>query len=301
MTEFDHFVDRPPENSDTLLMMEGVTLSNNQLNASDQGRSRMSRVERIPAQRHAAILEHLRANGAASISELTEAMAASPSTVRRDLDYLAERGYVERTHGGATLSATITEVESSITSHIAQREKTAIGRFAVSWVKPNMTIIFDSGTTVLEAARAISESNLPITAITNDLGIAQVLGGSGNNQVIVPGGTLRPGSQTLLGNPGAAFLRGIHVDLAFLGTHAITDNLLTDSSLDLADVKRAMIQAARHVVVLVDSSKFGPTCNFDICTLAEIDEVISDSRLSESNRKATEAHGVKVSIAQVIE
>lgn len=261
----------------------------------------MPRVERIPAQRHAAILEHLRVRGAASIPELTEAMAASPSTVRRDLDYLAERGYVERTHGGATLSASSTEVESSITSHIAQKEKAAIGRLAVDWVKANMTIIFDSGTTVLEAARAISDSNLPITAITNDLGIAQILGGKGQNQVIVPGGTLRPGSQTLLGNPGAAFLRGIHVDMVFLGTHAITDNLLTDSSLNLADVKRAMIQAARHVVVLVDSSKFGPTCNFDICTLAEIDEIISDNGLSEIDRKATEAHGVKVSIAQVIE
>ncbi|PWW00611.1 DeoR family transcriptional regulator [Hoeflea marina] len=259
----------------------------------------MPRVDRIPPQRHAAILEHLRANGAASIQELTGALAASPSTVRRDLDYLAERGYVERTHGGATLSASSTEVESSITSHIAQKEKAAIGRLAVSWVKANMTIIFDSGTTVLEAARAIADSNLPITAVTNDLGIAQILGSNGRNQVIVPGGTLRPGSQTLLGNPGAAFLRGIHVDLAFLGTHAITDNLLTDSSLDLAEVKRAMIEAARHVVVLADSNKFGPTCSFDICTLAEIDEVISDSRLSDMDRTATEAHGVKVSIARV--
>ena len=276
-------------------------MAKNQTSASDQDRSRTPRVERIPAQRHAAILEHLRTRGAASIPELTEAMAASPSTVRRDLDYLAERGYVERTHGGATLSTGSTEVDSSISSHIAQREKAAIGRLTVNWVRADMTIIFDSGTTVLEAARAIADSELPITAITNDLSIAQILGGKGNNQVIVPGGTLRPGSQTLLGNPGATFLRGIHVDLAFLGTHAITDNLLTDSSLDLADVKRAMIQAARQVVVLADSSKFGPTCNFDICTLSEIDEVISDDGLSEADRKTTESHGAKVSIAQVVE
>ncbi|TIT26000.1 MAG: DeoR/GlpR transcriptional regulator, partial [Mesorhizobium sp.] len=61
------------------------------------------RVEMLPAKRRALILEHLRVRGAASIQELADTIGGSQSTVRRDLEHLVEKGYLERTHGGAHL------------------------------------------------------------------------------------------------------------------------------------------------------------------------------------------------------
>ena len=142
--------------------------------------ARAPRVERIPAQRHAAILEHLKKTSAASVQELADVLGASASTVRRDLDFLMERNYLERTHGGASIkstSAAAIEVESAISSHIHQQEKSRIGEVAATRVQPGQTVIFDSGTTVLQAARAVAQRNLPLTAITNDLAMAQILGG----------------------------------------------------------------------------------------------------------------------------
>ena len=56
----------------------------------------------IAAQRRAMILEHLRREGGDSIIELAASIGVSASTIRRDLDFLMQGGYIVRSHGGAT-------------------------------------------------------------------------------------------------------------------------------------------------------------------------------------------------------
>ena len=257
------------------------------------------RVEQFPAQRRAAILQHLRRIGTASVQQLADALGASLSTIRRDLDYLAEREYVERTHGGATIPlshSAAPEVDSSISSHIAHPQKAAIGRHAATLVRPNQTVIFDSGTTVIEAARSLASDTIPLRAVTNDLDVARILGARADISVIVVGGTLRNGSQTLLGNPGAGFLGTLYADLAFLGTHAVTGDVLSDTSLELADMKRAMIASGKRSVVLADSSKFGPPSNFAICTLDAVDEIVCDTGLPEATLADLRSSNVSLSL-----
>lgn len=266
-------------------------------------RGRSPRVNRIPAQRHAAILEYLGRVGVVSVQELTKELSASSSTVRRDLEFLTGRGYIKRSHGGAVLKgsdqATI-EVESAISSHIFHAEKVAIGRLAAERIAPNHSAIFDSGTTVLEAARAVVERDIPLTAVTNDLAIAQILGTRAGIRVIVPGGVLRSGSPTLLGNPGISFLADVHADIALIGTHAITDNLLSDTTLEIADMKRKIITAARRVIVLADSSKFSTPSFFSVCTLDKVGEIITDTSISDNDRTNLAAHDVVFSLAPQI-
>jgi len=268
------------------------------LAANDRAR----RVEQFPAQRHAEILRHLRSAGTASVQELSESLGASLSTVRRDLDALAAKGHVERTHGGASLPRApgiAPEVESAVASHIAHREKVAIGALAASLIQPHQTVIFDSGTTVMEAAKAVATSAIPLRAVTNDLAIAQALGRQPAISVIVAGGTLRHGSQTLLGNPGPNFLSTLYADLAFVGAHAVTDDVLSDSSLELADMKRAMIASGKRSIILADSGKFGSPSSFAVCKLNAIDEIISDEGLTSAMRAELESYGVTLSLAAI--
>src|SRR5580658_7215276 len=105
------------------------------------------RPELIPAQRRAFMLEHIRKRGAASIQELSDAVGISISTVRRDLEHLEERGYLERSHGGALIqkqTQSTFEPEAAINAQFARAEKEAIGQIAAATLRKGESVIFDS-------------------------------------------------------------------------------------------------------------------------------------------------------------
>ena len=51
--------------------------------------------------RHQCILRELEEKGSVRVSELTQRFGVSIETIRRDLEYLEERGLLRRVHGGA--------------------------------------------------------------------------------------------------------------------------------------------------------------------------------------------------------
>ena len=104
----------------------------------------------------------------------------------------------------------------------------------------------------------ILERRLDLTVVTNDLACATKMGRAQRATVILTGGTIRRGTSTLIGEPAQTFLSGIHVDIAFIGVHTISDGVFTETSLDVAGMKQRMIHAAKRVIVLADSSKFAP-------------------------------------------
>ncbi len=131
----------------------------------------------IPAQRLNLILELIRQKGVITTHELSDITGVSLPTVRRDLDRLAETGAVQRSHGGATLRTppgTTHEPDSHIAARIAMKEKMAIGKHAADQLRENQSVIFDSSSTVYEAARQVLERGLTLTAVTNDLRIGEM-------------------------------------------------------------------------------------------------------------------------------
>lgn len=242
------------------------------------------RVDIVPSKRRALILEHLRVNGAASIQELADTIGGSQSTVRRDLEHLVEKGYLERTHGGAHLlqpmRATF-ERETSVNAQLQHAEKVAIGREAALRLSARDSVIFDSSSTVMEAVRATADRDLPLTIVTNSLEIADFAADIRSWRVILPGGTIRPRYRHMAGEPGESFIRTLHADVCMTGASAVTGTLLTESALEVASLKRAMISSARRTILLVDSSKFAAPGFCTLCDVAEIDEVITDDGAPE--------------------
>ncbi len=177
------------------------------------------RAELIPAHRRALVLEHIRLKGSASIQGLAESIGASASTIRRDLEELERKGYLERAHGGALLQRTTSptfEPEAEIAAEFSRAEKHAIGAAAAAMIAPGEAVIFDSGSTVMEAARAAVRRNLPLTAVTNDLAAGQVLAGADSIRVVMLGGTIRPGSLTVSSDPGQNFLKSLNANVALI-------------------------------------------------------------------------------------
>lgn len=258
----------------------------------------------IPAKRRALVLEQIQLQGVAAISELSELLKTSSSTIRRDLDYLTQQGYLERTHGGASvrpLTRPTFEPHAEIASHVARSAKVTIGTAAANKIKPQQSVIFDSSSTVLEAARALVRRRIPITAVTNDLATAAELSKNSEINLVVVGGTLRPHSMTLTGDPGTSFLAGLHVDIAFLGAHSLVGGALSETSVDVASIKRLSARAAEHRMVLADVSKFAAPAFCRVIGLEEINTLIVDAAPSKADQDFVRSHGVTLEVAAAAE
>jgi len=255
----------------------------------------------LPALRRQRIAEFLHHHGAVTLQQLADALHVSMSTLRRDLDTLAEEGVVERTHGGAILRhLQYSTFEPNITAarDLSPREKRVVGMAAAESLVPGQSVIFDSGSTVLEAARAVVARKIPIVAATNDIEIAQILNSSSLIQVHVFGGQLRPGSNTLVGEQVQNAAQLIRADVLFFGAHAVTDNVVSETSPEVAAVKRSLMKSATSCRLLVDSSKFRPRVFMTVCDMAEIAEVITDENAPLEELERIRSAGVKLVIAK---
>jgi DeoR family transcriptional regulator of aga operon len=132
---------------------------------------------------------------------------------------------------------------------------------------------------------------------TNDIGTALVLSRSEAMQLVVLGGTTRRGSLTMIGDPGLSFLERLHADVAFIGIHSLVGGRLSETSIDVAAMKRRMISNAARAVVLADSSKFRHPAFCDVCAVTEVQAIVTDSGLAEAERQRLADAGVEVKVA----
>lgn len=261
---------------------------------------RLVAVPLLPAQRRARIVEFLRAHGAVTLVQLAQALGASVSTLRRDLDELQQEGALDRTHGGALLrklSYATFEPAAAAAAELSPAEKAAIGAAVAARLQPGQSVIFDSGSTTLAAARAAVERGLALIAVTNDLEIAKVLGTGRNMQVHVLGGRLRPGSHTLLGEAGLAFAAGLRADVLLLGAHALTKGVVSETTPELVAMKQALLQASDRHWLLLDGSKFRPRAFMRVCELDDLHEVFCDVEPPAAEAKRMGERRIRVTVA----
>ncbi|MBB5701256.1 DeoR/GlpR family transcriptional regulator of sugar metabolism [Ochrobactrum daejeonense] len=225
----------------------------------------------------------------------------SLSTIRRDVEYLCEMGILQRTHGGATLEPNALktlEPPSEIASSIAHDEKKAIGEHAAHLVYPGQTIIIDSGTTTTAMAVALKKRNIAFRAVTNDLHIGSILSENPSVGITVTGGSVRNGTATILGVTALQLLSRLRADVAFIGTHAANEEMLSDTTIELAEIKRTIMGAADRVVLLADSSKFFSSSFCEFGRLADIDMIITDSKLPEVHRAKIRSLGIALEVVE---
>ncbi|MFT4148559.1 MAG: DeoR/GlpR family DNA-binding transcription regulator [Paracoccaceae bacterium] len=254
----------------------------------------------LPALRRARIIELLRRDGAAGLKEMSEALGVSVSTLRRDVDYLCENGHIERTHGGAMLKegrAHGVELDRDIASELNSDAKSQIGRHAAALIQPGQTVILDSGTTTAAAARAARDRGIRFTAVTNDFLVAAILSESPHIQVTVAGGSVRSGTSTLMGADTLQYMHRLRADLAFVGAHALTVDEMSDTSIELAELKRMIIAAADHPVLLADSSKIFSRAFCAFGAPAGLGRLITDAQVAPDRLAALRGKGTRVDVA----
>jgi len=241
------------------------------------------------------ILERLRTDGSALVSDLADDLATSEMTIRRDLNLLEAEGLVRRIHGGAVL-VTSRAYEPTFREKSAQfvDEKRRIGAAAAALVEPGDTIILSPGTTTMEVARHLS-GRQNLTVVTSAVNIAAELASDPEIDVIVTGGHLRGTTYALVGSLAEENLRSLHVNKVFLGGNGLTvEHGLTTPDLSVATTDRALLRSAERVIVTVDHSKIGRAALCQTAPIEQIHVVVTDSGIPDAQRRAFERAGLEV-------
>ncbi len=247
-------------------------------------------------ERRQKVLDLVSERGFISLAELTQALSASESTIRRDLDYWGQQGLVRRTHGGAILREDgngLPALEERAAREL--EEKRAIARAAAARIQDGDSVLLDGGTTTLEVARQLVGRSVQI--VTNSLPIAQLFAASRETDLVILGGYVYPRTGVALGPLTTRMMDDVHVNQTIMGTGGITPKGLFNGNMLLVETERRMMRCADEVVVVADHTKIGKQALAYLCELSAVDTLIVDAGASAEQRGLIEAAGVRLIVA----
>jgi DeoR family transcriptional regulator of aga operon len=249
------------------------------------------------AHRHKIILSELEKEGYVRVQDLSVALGVSEVTIRKDLKELEERRLLLRNHGSASpMNSLIIDRHIDEKEKVQVKEKIRIAEAANRLLQENDWIIIASGTTLLAFAQKISIA-APITVITPSVKIALLLSYKPNIEIIQLGGSMRKSSASVVGPYAENLLEEMNCSKLFIGVDGIDlDFGLTTSNIAEAHLNQYMLNSAREVIVLADSTKFGKKGFGKICNINQIHHIITDTNAPDSTIQAIMEMGIKVTL-----
>ena len=251
----------------------------------------------LAPQRHREILSSLETNGSVRVTNLARRLGVTEETIRRDLEKLGNEGLLVRIHGGAiSVHDERQDIPFEVrkTTNLAQKQ--AIAARAVELIHEGDVIALDASTTALELARLIPD--MPITVVTNALGVASALLDRKLVKVVSTGGQLDSDSACFVGSMAEAGLARFSVSRVFFSCKGVDlDRGLSEANDEHASIKKNMLDLADRVYLLADHSKFGLRSMVFFAQASEIDTLITDTETEASVIAACEKVGVEVEVA----
>ncbi|GGG08202.1 D-beta-D-heptose 1-phosphate adenosyltransferase [Rhodococcoides trifolii] len=251
-------------------------------------------------ERQQAIASLIGQRGRVSVTELADSFEVTTETVRRDLAVLDRIGLVKRVHGGAVPASTLISTEPGMAEreHTHADQKDRIASKALAYLPPaGGSMIVDAGTTTARLA-ALLPVDCDLNVVTNSVPIAARLATVPSAHLHLLGGRVRGVTQASVGEDALRVLGTLRVDVAFVGTNAISvgHGLSTPDS-DEAAVKRAIVLAANQVVVVADSAKLGREFLISFAPIDSVDVLVTDDGISSADVTRLQDQGIEVVVA----
>ncbi|MDR2254497.1 MAG: DeoR/GlpR family DNA-binding transcription regulator [Arthrobacter sp.] len=250
------------------------------------------------------ILATLAREGTVDVERLVEELSVSPATVRRDLDSLAERQLLVRTHGGAT--------RGSLAYDLPERyrldddgAKRAIASLASSLVSRGMVVGLSGGSTTDMLAQMLGmradlrddTGRAALTVVTNSVNIASTLAVRPHIKVVVSGGVMHPHSYELVGPFAEATLGQLTCDLSFIGVNGISEEGVYSVDEESEAVVNALIaRRARRAYVVADGGKLGMSAFATLPAVPGLGLITDDGAPAQMISSLREA-GTEVTVA----
>jgi len=226
------------------------------------------------------------------VDELSQALGVSQMTICRDLEELESIGLIIRSYGRASLKPERGDIEWPVLLRENENTeaKARIGKAAARLMRDGDVAIMDAGTTTLQVARHLTQNRL--TVASNFLPILHLLADHKNISVIGLGGNLYSDNQCFIGSLTVNMIRSINANVAIMASSGLSlSKGMTSRNLGEAEVKRAMIEAAERVVLVMDSSKMH---RHTLAPVADLDILVTDDGVSDQDCLAIESRGVQV-------
>ena len=245
------------------------------------------------------ILDHVIEQGEVRIDDLTARFKVSLMTMHRDLDDLAERRLLRKLRGKVEAYPVLTiETAARFSDSFHSAEKEALGEAAAQQVQPGQTVFVDDSTTLFPLVARLAEID-GLTVITNSLHAARLLGP--RVDVVLAGGRYNHEFDSCTGPEVLNLLDNTRADVAFVSVSAVAVGRLYHPERDYAELKKAVLKAANHNVLVVDHSKFGRTATYAHGTVADYDLLITGETTPTEEIEAALNAGTTIEIVEHVE
>ncbi|MEO3753140.1 DeoR/GlpR family DNA-binding transcription regulator [Streptomyces sp. B6B3] len=233
------------------------------------------------------------------VAELTRHLGVSGMTIRRDLDELQQDGVLRRVHGGAVRRE---RSPFEIRRVARAEEKRRIAARAAALVADGDSVGIDTGTTAHSVARAL-RGKRDLVVVTNSIHAAGEFQGPAQGtpgasaKVLLAGGVIAP-DMCLVGALAVETIRRLHVNKLVLGCGGLTaERGFTYFDIEEAEVRRALLDIAESVIVVMDHTKFGRTETISVARLEQVDVVVTDAEPPPPYPRLCRDSGVELVIA----
>jgi len=229
-------------------------------------------------ERRSQILSEIESLGSVLVADLAKKYDVTEETIRRDLEKLENEGLVKKTYGGAVLAENISADPSyRIRAKTNEAEKLIVAEKVFDLVENGENIMLDASSTCVFIARKLKEKQR-LTIITNSVEILLECADCENLNLIATGGTLRGSSLSLLGLDAVRTIGKFTVDKAIISCKGLgLDKGVMESNVDEAEIKKAMVNSAKQLILAVDSSKFNKLSFAKSLDLRRVNAVVADS------------------------
>ena len=234
-------------------------------------------------QRKQKISELLKENGSVRVTDLSQLLDVSEVTVRSYLEDMEKKGLLSRVHGGAVSSyKPYYSMNLNQRLETNQTEKVEIAERIASLIRPNDTIMLNSGTTTLLTFRKFP-AEYDLNIVTNSISIALEASSNPNYNVILIGGSVNTKYQFTYGHDAIKQLRNYHADKLILSVDGIdTSRGFTTYYNKEATVDAAMIEQSDKCIVAADRSKFGHSAFVKISDVGVADYIVTNSSVKQA-------------------
>lgn len=218
-------------------------------------------------------------------------------TLRRDIITLEEQGFILRVRGGAISLGELTKKsEQEFVKRFSDNveEKKEIAEKAIKLISPKSCIFIDSGSTTLHFAKELP--NQIYYVVTNALNVATEVLRKSLPTVALLGGDVNRNNLVTIGRSSLDFLKTINIEVAIMTATGFTPDkgCFTCGSQDEMEIKRAVIEGASKVIMLLDSSKVDKITPFTFSTLEKVNYLVVDNNFPSALKAKIESMGVTV-------
>ncbi|SCC12411.1 DeoR/GlpR family DNA-binding transcription regulator [Gilliamella intestini] len=256
----------------------------------------MARASSGLLKRRLQIAEIVRKQGEVKVDELSELLQVSNVTIRQDLTYLEQQGYLKRSFGGA-IYVTPEGVFNQVSTITANYVQSISNSHDIELVKTCLSYINDGDTLFLSHGNLIRKlipflhCKKSLILIMNDISNAQLAKEFTDAEVVLVGGAILEGN-LLLDNKMINFiLNQFSISHFVIELSSInTDNQLIIESLEQVKTYQQIMKKAAHTIGILPQRTIHNNDN-SIGSLVDIDmAILSRSAVTEYHQQLLDAN-----------